>query len=227
MENLEKLENLIKSGGFEYHITDLDKNQVAMIIQSKDPWDGVEFAELLARVESDKYPTGYIVKINRIAQKWNDGNNHVFFFIDGDEDYSHINNFKPSTESAYVEQLKKEAFERFEEIKEGDRFDLSNIHPNYNNDIVINGNEYDYHKSKDALFIGNENVKCCIYKQGKWATKIESFKATYIDWDYNDCGMEVRLAFKIPNWDKAKDKDKIGEYIAEQLEKYLNDGRTT
>jgi 5S rRNA maturation endonuclease (ribonuclease M5) len=52
--------------------------------------------------------------------------------------------------------------------------------------------------------------------------KTESFKATYIDWDYNDFEMEVRLAFKIPNWDKAKDKDDIGEYLAEKLEEYLN-----
>ena len=53
--------------------------------------------------------------------------------------------------------------------------------------------------------------------------KIEPFKATYIDWLYKDNGMEVNLTFKIPNYHKVQDKDDIGEYIAEQLTKYLNE----
>ena len=209
-EELDKLKTNLVKLGFEYIVTDTNKDQVVMIIQSKDPWEGIEFCECV----NDKLLTGaiqfekiYPVKIIKMG-------------CIGSTLFSGLisqTNFKPSTEQTYFEQLKKEAFERFGEIKKGDMFLLDKGNQG---EFKINKlKEFDYDKGTDRLFIGGY----FIYQQGKWATKIESFKATYIDWNYADNGMEVNLTFKMNNWNKAEDKDDIGEYLAEQLNKYLNE----
>ena len=77
----------------------------------KDEWEGVEFAECV--LKSLSYTVGLIYPIKHktitcIETKMDDFNN---------ENSQDKMFFKPSTESAYVEQLKAEAFELFREIK--------------------------------------------------------------------------------------------------------------
>jgi hypothetical protein len=80
----------------------------------------------------------------------------------------------PSTESAYIDQLKKEAFKRFGEIKEGDRFDCSifcelNITPSTIQKSFNQGFEYIKDRLGEECLLFNSSI---IYSNGKWAKKI-------------------------------------------------------
>ena len=219
-EDFDRLKQICDENGFEFHVTDRDGEQLSIIVQKKNPWEGVEFVEALKTSIDENVESGKIYKVTSISEDWINISHH---FIKGW--WSKF--FDPSTESAYVEQLKKESFERFGMIDENTVFERSNIYKNMISGSVnsLTGSQraYGWHyiKEFDELYY----CSLLIYQQGKWATKIESFKVTYIDWNYADNGMEVNLTFKIPNWDKAKDKDDIGEYLAEQLTKYLNNER--
>lgn len=178
-----------------------------IITKPKDIWDGVEFASNGLKIHKIK-------KIDRVCVYWNTGG------------FNYIADCKPSTESAYVEQLKKEAFERFGEIKKGDRFKADWI----NDDIddyckTSNPNNWTYIKNSDRFFLA-KNGGVPIYCEGKWATRVkERVKVVFFQdsLDEHNKIEEWGYVFKIHNYRYGCEKSiESGQFLAQQLEKYLN-----
>lgn len=162
----------------EYRV---EKDKVMVLVTKKDEWEGVEFVEL---------HSGGIYKILSSNPEYTFQIN-----VNGNELTYPKNSFKPSTQQAYVEQLKKTAFDKFGEIKEGDRF------------IYI--------KEADILF-HNELV---IYKQGKWAERVkERVKVDFLN--KKEFGHRLDLHFQLS--DKLTLDYEGCQFLASQLEKYLN-----
>jgi hypothetical protein len=165
-----------------------------VIAKKKDPWKGVEFAESTW--------SGNILPVNQID----------------DFENSHIIYFKPSTEAAYVEQLKSKAKKLYGQIKEGDLFE-----PATGGEYTVKNFEgqklFDYFKRYDQLFYRNVEI----YQCGKWAKKIERFKV------YSNGGSINSQAFYFRWGQKEKEKmQDIGfvelcDYLAKCLEDKLNE----
>ena len=104
-EDFERLKKLCDENGFELITESPDENDKFFVVKKKDKWEGVEFA----RLELDGYCfDDYIeFKIDRIDD--------VYIYTSSGSKY-YKSSLQPSTEQAYVEQLKKEAFERFGDI---------------------------------------------------------------------------------------------------------------
>ena len=216
-EDFERLKAVCEKEGFDISTyRESDDNGTLIHIKPKDIWEGVEFASHHAKG---------IAKIKRIKGCF------VYFephqrVISTDKKF-----LKPSTESAYVEQLKKEAFERYGEIKEGDRFDRTSVNPIWGNKELaklIDGTFYlQYDKILDRLFHGN----LCVYEKGKWATKLpkrievkyaEAFGTNkYLD---GRVYLDPHLLVSESDIDLSDDNllKELGEFLAQQLEKYLN-----
>jgi hypothetical protein len=163
-----------------------------VIAKKKDPWEGVEFAESTW--------SGNILPVNQID----------------DFENSHIIYFKPSTEAAYVEQLKAKAKELYGEIKEGDEFDF----PPDGVYTVENGPlQWDYDKFNDCFVLNGH----AMYWKGKWAKKIERFKVN------SDGGAIDGQAFYFRWGQKEREKmqdigfAELGDYLAKCLEAKLNE----
>lgn len=196
--DLKRLRELIEKEGFEA-IFDFDSGEV--IVQKKDIWDGVEF-----------------VHVNGIVFKVVNQDKYRLHFQNDTWAYKDICTI--SNEQAYVEQLKKEAFERFGEIKSGDKFKRNWIEERDQwpeiAEIDNTKREFAYNKEFDQLtFRGT-----CIYEKGKWAERVKErievkyhLSASNIDALY--------FGFKIS--DLNFDRNKVGKYLAKQLENYLND----
>src|SRR5690606_16457965 len=125
-QDIEKLKALCEKEGFELDFIS-QSTQGAMDIfrvSKKDEWEGVEFAECLVDVNGDWY-VKEIAKgqIYRIV----DWFKRELIYIDKHELGWESKHFKPSTEAAYVEQLKAKAKELYGEIKDGDVFDRREI----------------------------------------------------------------------------------------------------
>jgi hypothetical protein len=165
-----------------------------VIAKKKDPWKGVEFAESTW--------SGNILPVNQID----------------DFENSHIIYFKPSTEAAYVEQLKSKAKKLYGQIKEGDLFS-SLFYPECNHTVERSDLQWDYDKLNDCLVLNGFPV----YHQGKWAKKIERFKV------YSNGGSINSQAFFFRWGQKEKEKmQDIGfvelcDYLAKCLEDKLNE----
>lgn len=196
-----EIEEVCKKHGFDFQIIE----NGMLITKPKDIWEGVEFAKV-----------GKIRKIKSIDA------NRVYFDNDS---WAYKENCDPSNEQSYIEQLKKEAFDRFGEIKEGDRFDRTPISEKWGSDTVMEksafGNfHWKYDKSNDTLFIGNYGI----YKSGKWATRVnERVKVVSFSnmGDIKDNSM--RFIFDI----SGKKIEQfhlysVSEFLASKLEAYLN-----
>lgn len=121
---------------------------------------------------------------------------------------------KPSTESAYIEQLKREAFERYGEIKDGDKFQFYG--KGFHSIKLSDNPDLDYFKEFDELSLWGFPL----YKQGKWAKKQD--KRVEVAFDYSAKDLDgYSYKFTIENFKSLNHKD-IGEHLASQLEKYLN-----
>ena len=211
-EDFERLKEICEKEGFKVLNESVNDNDKFYVVVKKDPWGGVEFAECISVDKiGDCVTKSKIYKIEIF-------DNELHLVDDSEERDSFIRfheNFQPSTQQAYIEQLKKESFKRFGEIKEGDRFE----NPNGGKDKRVNDPYWSYNKRYDWLYYGG----CMLYKQGKWAERVkEMIKVTYIDWEYADNKMEVNFSFKINDWKTVKDKDDVGDFLAKQLEEYLN-----
>ena len=207
--DFEKLKKLCDENGFELITESPYENDKFFVVKKKDIWEGVEFAECIQST-SPCFISGkiYLVDLNKIRV-----------------DYRKY--FKPSTEQAYIEQLKKEAFERFGEITEGDEF----VEADGNKWMITKrgfkkcGNsEWHYIKENDILF----HYALLIYQQGKWAERVKEsitveFEEVTGSWDnyYLVC-FDFTLNKKFDDLDKNGLLEKAGEYLKEQLEKYLN-----
>lgn len=174
-EDFERLKAVCEKEGFEIGFK-YDESTYTVKLK-KDEWEGVEFAESLIN--------GLIVNLPIHKSS------------------SHL--FKPSTEQAYVDQLKAKAFELYGEIKEGDRFTDWD-----GNNFCINTLGFQYHKKYDALWFG----AWIIYLEGKWAKKIEKVTVLWKDTSRN------YISFSYYNSDT--NFIKRGPELAEVLEKYLN-----
>lgn len=148
MNNKEELIQLCEKNGWKHQEKD-----GAFIVSEKDIWDGVEF--ISSNVDGEIY---------RISE------------IEGDKiwltkgTYIKKNEGSPSTESAYVDQLKKKAIELFGEIKEGDKFDRPWNYGVKRIGYFTNskGKGFQYYKRVDVLTFD----EVIIYENGQWATKV-------------------------------------------------------
>lgn len=108
-------------------------------------------------------------------------------------------------EQAYVEQLKKEAFERFGEIKDGEKF------KDWDGTVFeIDETGFLYSKRNDQLRFGG----WIIYQQGKWAERVK--ERAKVEWNtVNDTIISFRYSGSINLIRKMPE-------LASHLEKYLN-----
>lgn len=199
-QDIEKLKALCEKEGFEV-ITEspYDNDKFFVVRLMKDPWDGVEF------VQSNWSKTIYPV-------------NQIGNFKPCNDEYT------PSTESAYVEQLKATAHELFGEIKDGMEFDRKELFPKvFLNPDQVQRSElgWSYQKDCDQLYFGNLGI----YKQGKWAKRVEEpIRATIKLYDFSRSN-DMRLIFWI-NKERSKsfdwDNEELKNHIEESIEAFLN-----
>jgi hypothetical protein len=211
-ENLERLIKVLD--GTEFEIENRADGYVCVSL--KDPWEGVEFVECI----TDKAFNFKEGKIYRLAQGrdiygiiciYNEGNTiSVVYICYGSEIW-----FKPSTEEDYVNQLKAKAFELYGEIKDGNRFEDWD-----GNDFEIYSDVFRYSKIDNRLFLDS----WIIHEEGKWAKKIT--KRIEVNFDRGNVYSRI-FYFNYSNETIEKMMNigsiKIGEFLAKQLEKYLND----
>lgn len=186
-------------------------------IEKKDPWDRMEFflgADGIIRKIPDEETLNILKKVKLLEAT-------------------------PSTEATYIEQLKKEAFERFGEIKEGDRFDRSSISLAYTTITVpynkqFKGAGFKYWENRDSL----EFDGVTIYRSGKWATRVKERVDVDFVWSekkllgkkmpvvaFHDKGKYGSAEAIVESVFKGKDDLEIANafrFLAKQLEEYLN-----
>lgn len=189
--DFDRLKAVCEKEGFEIlNLTHDDNEKYVLVKKQKDIWEGVEFYR-------SKWSKS-IYNINRIDLKLREG--------------IKLMDWEPSTESAYIEQLKAECFKRFGEIKEGDRFDRSLI--GYGKDSINfmpnRGYEkgFDYSKESDTLYFDN----LLIYESGKWATRVKE-RVKVVGAEINKQKMTFYYTGKI---------DEMIGNISIKLEEYLN-----
>jgi hypothetical protein len=196
---------------FELVTQSPDENDKFFVVIAKkeNPWEGVEFAESTW--------SGNILPVNQID----------------DFENSHIIYFKPSTEAAYVSQLKEKAKELYGEIKEGEEFERNWLEGKMdiqreigffkNQNLSFQNLSFEYIKETDTFIFAG----VIIYQKGKWAKKIERVRVEWVDWSFTSTtdNKDIIQQFKLKNidWYKVKNKDDIGEYLAKCLEDKLNE----
>lgn len=213
----QEIEKLREKLGSEYSVKRLNG---AITVELVDIWEGVEFSECI-----DDSDIGNDVTIGKVY-KCKIVNDELYIIDDkGEEDgfIRYEENFKPSTESAYVEQLRAKAKKLYGDIKNGDRFVLPWIANGNERNIHLEG-KYDfyYYKKSDTL----ELHGFPLYNQGKWAKKIERVRVVpseihYPKPDNLDQYVTVELRIIGGLLDSTKSKGAIDE-LAKCLEDYLN-----
>ena len=197
-----------------------------VIAKKKDPWEGVEFVECV-KSSVTRFTECKIYKVNPNGK----GVDKCDFLLDNDHHPNGFvgvnrNAFKPSTEAAYVSQLKEKAFELYGKIKEGDEFDRTSINPNW--DVIemekrpFGGFDFQYEKANDTLYFG----KYAIYSKGKWAKKVERFKVDSNGGSINSQAFYFRWGQK--ETEKMQDIGfvELCDYLAKCLEEKLNEAGT-
>ena len=183
----EDLERLIKVlDGTQFEIENRADGYVWVSL--KDPWEGVEFCK----------------------SKSSDS----IYLVADLKDLDLKKRYIPSTEEAYVNQLKAKALELYGDIKDQDKF----LEPNGNTDTYREkGNksnpEWDYIKNQDELFL----YSILLYKGGKWAKKLPKRIEVSI--------LNIIIEDNYQAFEKCKSigKEAIFDYMSKQLEKLLND----
>ena len=203
-EDFERLKAVCEKEGFDVYTYKEDTN-LGMLIHikpKKDKWEGIEFFQFKGnhfKVE-EFYP--------RLIRSF-DGLNY---------EKKHC---EPSTESAYVAQLKAEAFKRLGEIKEGDSFDREDwkMEDERPYGIGVIGqyiqDGFNYRKCNDSLMFRGTTI----YRQGKWASRVPKridVKAFY----HNDYNLMHRIDFKTSS--RVEITKKELDFLASALEKFLN-----
>ena len=217
-EDFNRLKAVCEKEGFEIGFK-YDESTYTVRLK-KDIWQDVEFAESV-KSGSNVFTDGKIYRFNPDGK----GVDDFEFLIDNNNESngftgSNRDRFKPSTESAYVEQLKAEAFKRFGEIKEGQKlkrdFDIS-IDEICTIGECKNTLEFKYFKFNDSLeFCGS-----IIYQQGKWATRVkERVKVNVSDIIANKINTRTDFTFSITT--RCIDEVDFKKFLASKLEKYLN-----
>lgn len=196
----EDFERLKAKLGDEFDVTIESMNEAIISVKKKDIWDGVEFAEY---IHSPMKNLSHF-KIVRSDEQW-------LYMSDGSELFKH--NCKPSTEQAYIEQLKKEAFERFGEIKDGDRF----VFPEFLKVMIYeidSPSVVQYIKQSDQLLISGYPV----YSKGKWATRAK--ERVYVTHELKNYFCDSLIVKFSTGY--VENPNDIAKFLASQLEAYLN-----
>lgn len=202
--DFEKLKELCDANGFELVTESPDENDKFFLVKKKDIWEGVEF-----------------VKVAKIHKVYRIDGDKIYFANNTSETWALREKCTPSTKQAYIEQLKKEAFVRFGEIKEGDRFKFNNTEQI----CCIGFIEFDYYKHTDRVLA----FGAIIYEKGKWAERVKEkvtveFEEVTGSWDnyYLVC-FDFTLNKKFDDLDKNGLLEKAGEYLKQHLENFLNE----
>lgn len=202
-----RLQKLCEENGFE--ITQYSAGTSINISMKKDSWEGVEFAKVNQEFGCITIGKIYKVIINETDVVKVIIHNSIIKMYDLNKCY-----LDPSTEEAYIEQLKAKAFELYGEIKDGDKFDRSelNIQPKR---VII-----DATSSKDSFFYNKEDDTITsygiyIYKNGIWAKKLS--KRIIIQTNHT----KQKVKFYSYN-EKITIDNNMAHFLGEQLEKYLN-----
>lgn len=209
-EDFERLKAICEKEGFELVTESPKDNDKFFVVKKKDPWDGVEF-----------------VKVAKIHKVYRIDGDKIYFANNRGETWALKENCTQSTEEAYVKQLKKEAFERFGEIKGWDRFIDA-----YSKDqlrVTHSLSGFVYSKDLDSLCIGG----VIIYYKGKWAervkerVKVEGIHSGGSNQYDSESEWKYYFSFHLKNFDidyhgAEKMYNKVLPFLAEQLEKYLN-----
>lgn len=209
-EDFERLKAVCEKEGFEcFEPSNIQDEPIFLIRKKKDIWDGVEFSEY---IHSPMKNLSHF-KIVRSDEQW-------LYMSDGSELFKH--NCKPSTEQAYIEQLKKEAHERFGEIQGGDRFDFTEVgFPSDKSRAVKIGysnEKWEYDKELDRLYLHGFSI----YQQGKWATRVKERVEVEYEMASTSGKNYLNLSYKVSRDIKGKEITEIALFLASQLEAYLN-----
>ena len=185
-EDFERLKAVCEKEGFE--IDGVMNNEGVYFIKKKDIWDGVEFV-------LDTF-NGNILRVDSLKLK------------------PSPMVFKPSTESAYVDQLKKECLERLNGYTKTGLY-ITGI----SGGAISTREEFVYRKDTDTLYW----FGCPVYQSGKWATRVNE----RIEVKFDGGNLQSRAFFFMYGKDaehKMVDLGcfKVGEFLSSQLEKYLN-----
>jgi len=177
----------------------------------KDEWEGVEFV------------TGIFDKNIYVLIK-NHGDYLTFRDINGKINETSIESMFPSTESAYIEQLKAKAFELFGEIKEGDRFergfeavsDKRNVFAIGDRKYAMNG--FFYKKEIDTLHFNGHSI----YSKGKWAKRVKE-RIKVKNWSYRTYEKDGQNYHECTLIVPVKEfSDDVHIFLTSKLEEYLN-----
>lgn len=212
-EEFKELKSLCDANDFELlNLNHEDNEKYYVVAKKKNPWEGVEFVECLQNLSADDRPRVQKGQICLITEVSGDA-----FYISQNSKYPWNKNlFKPSTESAYVEQLRKEAIKRG--IISICNLDISMMH---GGELEDKSTEFKYRKDTDTFYW----FGCPIYQQGKWAkVKPKRIEVKCIDHDYeqgNYFADKFALRFQSKNLGE-RDYDEIGQFLSKQLEKFLN-----
>ncbi len=217
----QEIEKLREKLGSEYSVKRLNG---AVAVELVDIWEGVEFAECVADVKVDMY--GKEIRKGQIYPIV-DWFKREVIYVDKDELGWQSKHFKPSTEADYVEQLKSKAHELYGEIKDGDRFDYSELYSGVCDETIDPMDEWTYYKYHDSLFTASESRGgILIYNQGKWAKKIERVNVEVTNLSssrqaYSLCRF-YNIQFKTSDISTPYNLSDISAHLAKCLEEYLN-----
>lgn len=200
-EDRDRFKAMCEREGFEYHLADSDESLMLVYVNAKDPWKDAEFFR--HKFNNDYY------RVDRVDEQY-------IYAIDGSVMIK--DNCEVISESSYVEQLKKEAFERFVEIKKGDVFKSLSTGSTVSVDINVYGSFF-YSKENDAFYIGGTPLYC----QGKWAERVkERVEVNYFSYRTNKIDQNTYLHECIFKSNIEYFGEDVNIFIATQLEKYLN-----
>jgi hypothetical protein len=189
-EDLKEITELLEKNGYEFNSLNnsndgyADLPVVGAIFKvKKNIWEGVKYAKCK---DNSGHPgllkNGKIYKVE-FAKGFQEPTLTVLTnTIRPVHTWLNAERFIPATEAAYKLQLIAEAKERFGEIKNGDRFDCSNIGCTKNGVIslglgwILDHAEYD--ESKDELSL----LSFVLYRQGKWVEKIWKEDIKYVQY---------------------------------------------
>ena len=206
-ENLERLIKVLDGTQFEIE----NRADGYVWVSLKDPWEGVEFVEYIGQLpcsfkEGKIYKTKshvdsecFVIDNENQGNGWKN-NNRIFF--------------KPSTEEAYVNQLKDKAFELYGDIKDGDFFEFpEQIKCSISLESKDDSSNWNYTKIYDNLRLHG----FILYEKGKWAKKLPKRIEVSI--------LNIIIEDNYQAFEKCKSIgiEAIFDYMSKQLEKYLND----
>jgi hypothetical protein len=215
-ENLERLKKLLE--GTEFDVDDSDS--VHALVKSKDPWEGVEFVECITD-KANNFRKGKVYRL--VPGKNIKGPNSIYTEDKKSGIYGTASTlglggtmlcFNPSTEEAYVNQLKDKAFELYGDIKDGDFFEFpEQIKCSISLESKDYSSNWNYTKIYDNLRLHG----FILYEKGKWAKKLPKRIEVAI--------LNIIIEDNYQAFEKCKSigKEAIFDYMSKQLEKLLND----